>query len=188
MNEKEVIALDGVVLDYPRKTKGVGLLREILTGRVKRKTRAERWFRALDGINLTINKGEVVGIIGANGSGKSTLLRVMAGIYAPDEGEIRINGRPTLLAGVGTGFQQDLTGRENIRLQSSIYGRSKSETLELEEEVIEFSGIREFIDDPIRTYSAGMRARLGFAIISSLNPEILLLDEVMSVGDHEFRK
>lgn len=188
MNEKEVIALDGVVLDYPRKTKGVGLLREILTGRVKRKTRAERWFRALDGINLTINKGEVVGIIGANGSGKSTLLRVMAGIYAPDEGEIRINGRPTLLAGVGTGFQQDLTGRENIRLQSSIYGRSKSETLELEEEVIEFSGIREFIDDPIRTYSAGMRARLGFAIISSLDPEILLLDEVMSVGDYEFRK
>jgi ABC-type polysaccharide/polyol phosphate transport system ATPase subunit len=116
------------------------------------------------------------------------LLRVIAGIYAPDEGKIRTKGRPTLLAGVGTGFQQDLTGRENIKLTASIYGLSKKETAAIEEPVIEFSGIRDFIDDPIRTYSSGMKARLGFAIISSLNPKILLLDEVMSVGDHEFRK
>ncbi|MGA0380843.1 MAG: ABC transporter ATP-binding protein, partial [Candidatus Poseidoniaceae archaeon] len=144
--------------------------------------------QGLDDISLDVNKGEVVGIIGPNGSGKSTLLRVIAGIYAPDEGSIEVKGRITLLAGVGTGFNQNLTGRENISLTASIFGFNKKDILEMEEEIIEFSGIREFIDDPIRTYSAGMRARLGFAIISNLDPDILLLDEVMSVGDHEFRK
>ena len=126
--------------------------------------------------------------MGANGSGKSTLLRVIAGIYAPDEGSVRVRGRVTLLAGIGTGFQLDLTGRENIMLTGSIYGYSKMEISKMEEEIIEFSGIREFIDQPIRTYSAGMRARLGFAIVSNLEPDILLLDEVMSVGDTDFRQ
>ena len=145
-------------------------------------------FRALNNINLEINKGEVVGIMGPNGSGKSTLLRVIAGIYAPDDGSIKVKGKTTLLAGIGTGFQLDLTGRENIKLTGSIFGFSQKEITNMEEKIIDFSGIRDFIDDPIRTYSAGMRARLGFAIISNLEPDILLLDEVMSVGDHEFRK
>ena len=182
------ISLSNVALDYPRVRKGVGLLREIITGRFNKQPSKKKWFRALDGINLDVNKGEVVGIIGPNGSGKSTLLRVIAGIYAPDEGSIEVEGRITLLAGVGTGFNQNLTGRENISLTASIFGFNKKDILEMEEDIIEFSGIREFIDDPIRTYSAGMRARLGFAIISNLDPDILLLDEVMSVGDHEFRK
>lgn len=182
------ISLSNVALDYPRVRKGVGFLREIITGRFNNQPSKKNWFRALDGINLDVNKGEVVGIIGPNGSGKSTLLRVIAGIYAPDEGSIEVEGRITLLAGVGTGFNQNLTGRENISLTASIFGFNKKDILEMEEDIIEFSGIREFIDDPIRTYSAGMRARLGFAIISNLDPDILLLDEVMSVGDHEFRK
>ncbi len=182
------ISLSNVTLDYPRVRKGVGFLREIITGRFNKRPSKKKWFRALDGINLDVNKGEVVGIIGPNGSGKSTLLRVIAGIYAPDEGSIKVEGRITLLAGVGTGFNQNLTGRENISLTASIFGFNKKNILEMEEDIIDFSGIREFIDDPIRTYSAGMRARLGFAIISNLDPDILLLDEVMSVGDHEFRK
>ena len=182
------ISLSNVALDYPRVRKGVGFLREIITGRFNNQPSKKNWFRALDGINLDVNKGEVVGIIGPYGSGKSTLLRVIAGIYAPDEGSIEVEGRITLLAGVGTGFNQNLTGRENISLTASIFGFNKKDILEMEEDIIEFSGIREFIDDPIRTYSAGMRARLGFAIISNLDPDILLLDEVMSVGDHEFRK
>lgn len=182
------ISLSNVALDYPRVRKGVGFLREIITGRFNKQPSKKKWFRALDGINLDVNKGEVVGIIGPNGSGKSTLLRVIAGIYAPDEGSIEVKGRITLLAGVGTGFNQNLTGRENISLTASIFGFNKKDISEMEEDIIEFSGIREFIDDPIRTYSAGMRARLGFAIISNLDPDILLLDEVMSVGDHEFRK
>ena len=138
--------------------------------------------------SLNINPGEVHAIMGPNGSGKSTLLRVIAGIYAPDEGSVEVEGRITLLAGIGTGFNQDLTGRENIKLTGSIYGFDSQSISKMEEGIIEFSGIREFIDDPIRTYSAGMRARLGFAIISNLEPNILLLDEVMSVGDYEFRK
>ena len=166
MKADEVITLENIVLDYPRKKKGFGMFRVYLTGRVKRRARKDRWLRALNGIDLSINTGEVVGLIGPNGSGKSTLLRVIAGIYAPDEGKIRSKGRPTLLAGVGTGFQQDLTGRENIKLTASIYGLSKKETAAIEEPVIDFSGIRDFIDDPIRTYSSGMKARLGFAIIS----------------------
>jgi ABC-type polysaccharide/polyol phosphate transport system ATPase subunit len=126
--------------------------------------------------------------MGANGSGKSTILRVIAGIYTPDEGKIRVEGRVTLLSGVGTGFQQDLTGRENMMLSGSIFGFSTKKMTELAEKIIVFSGVEEFIDDPLRTYSSGMRARLGFAIISHLEPDILLLDEVMSVGDYEFRK
>ena len=182
------ISLSNVALDYPRVRQGVGFLREIITGRFNKQPNKKNWFRALDKIDLEVNKGEVIGIIGPNGSGKSTLLRVIAGIYAPDEGTVEVQGRITLLAGVGTGFNQDLTGRENISLTASIYGFDRTEIREIEEEIIEFSGIRSFIDDPMRPYSAGMRARLGFAIISNLDPDVLLLDEVMSVGDHEFRK
>ena len=119
------ISLSNVALDYPRVRKGVGFLREIITGRFNKQPSKKKWFRALDGINLDVNKGEVVGIIGPNGSGKSTLLRVIAGIYAPDEGSIEVKGRITLLAGVGTGFNQDLTGRENISLTASIFGFNK---------------------------------------------------------------
>ena len=187
MNET-AISVKEAILDYPRKKKGVGLFRELVTGRFKKTQRNDRWFRALNGINLEVKKGEVIGIMGPNGSGKSTLLRVIAGIYAPDSGAVSVEGRITLLAGIGTGFNQDLTGRENIKLTGSIYGFDSQSISEMEEGIIEFSGIREFIDDPIRTYSAGMRARLGFAIISNLEPDILLLDEVMSVGDYEFRK
>ena len=186
MTEGVAINIADVSLDYPLNSKGIGLLREIVTGRVKKKS--TRLFRALEKISLDVKKGEVVGLMGANGSGKSTLLRVIAGIYAPDEGSVKVRGRVTLLAGIGTGFQLDLTGRENIMLTGSIYGYSKMEISKMEEEIIEFSGIREFIDQPIRTYSAGMRARLGFAIVSNLEPDILLLDEVMSVGDTDFRQ
>ncbi|MBK71242.1 MAG: ABC transporter [Euryarchaeota archaeon] len=186
MTEGVAISISDVSLNYPLNNKGIGLLREILTGRVKKES--TRLFRALEKISLDVKKGEVVGLMGANGSGKSTLLRVIAGIYAPDEGSVKVRGRVTLLAGIGTGFQYDLTGRENILLTGSIYGYSKKEISNMEEEIIEFSGVREFIDQPIRTYSAGMRARLGFAIVSNLEPDILLLDEVMSVGDTDFRQ
>ena len=186
MSSRSAITLSNVSLDYPVTNNGIGLLRELLTRRIK--WSKSSFFRALENISLEIKKGEVIGIMGANGSGKSTLLRVIAGIYAPDEGLVNVQGRITLLAGIGTGFQQDLTGRENIYLTGSIYGYSKREISDLENEIIEFSGIHDFIDRPIRTYSAGMRARLGFAIVSNLEPDILLLDEVMSVGDAEFRK
>ena len=126
------ISLSNVALDYPRVRKGIGFLREMITGRFSKQPTKEKWFRALNGIDLNVKKGEVVGIIGPNGSGKSTLLRVIAGIYAPDEGSIEVQGRITLLAGVGTGFNQNLTGRENISLTASIFGFNKKDILEIE--------------------------------------------------------
>ncbi len=182
------IELEGVSLDYPKHKSGAGLLREVLTGRFRKSRDSTAWHRAVNGLDLKVNRGEVVGIMGPNGSGKSTLLRVIAGIYAPDEGTVRTRGRITLLAGVGTGFNRELTGRENIMLMGSIFGFNQQEMLDMTPSVIDFSGIEKFIDEPLRTYSSGMRARLGFSIVSHMEPNILLLDEVMSVGDHDFRK
>ena len=182
------IELEEVSLDYPKHKSGGGLLREVLTGRFRKTRDASAWHRAVNELNLTVKRGEVVGIMGPNGSGKSTLLRVIAGIYAPDEGTVRTRGRITLLAGVGTGFNRELTGRENIMLMGSIFGFNQEEIVEMTPSIIDFSGIVKFIDEPFRTYSSGMRARLGFSIVSHMEPNILLLDEVMSVGDHDFRK
>jgi len=183
-----VIQLEGVSLDYPKQKSGGGLLREVLTGRFRKTRDAASWHRAVDNLDLTVNRGEVIGIMGPNGSGKSTLLRVIGGIYAPDEGTVRTRGRITLLAGVSTGFNRELTGRENMMLTGSIFGFDHKEMTDMAQSIIDFSGIEKFIDDPLRTYSSGMRARLGFSIVSHMEPNILLLDEVMSVGDHDFRK
>lgn len=182
------IQLEGVSLDYPKHKSGGGLLREILTGRFRKTRDTTSWHRAVNNLDLTVKRGEVIGILGPNGSGKSTLLRVVAGIYAPDEGTVRTRGRITLLAGVGTGFNRELTGRENIMLMGSIFGFNQQEMIDMSPSIIAFSGIEEFINEPLRTYSSGMRARLGFSIVSHMEPNILLLDEVMSVGDHDFRK
>jgi ABC-type polysaccharide/polyol phosphate transport system ATPase subunit len=183
-----VIQLEGVSLDYPKQKSGGGLLREVLTGRFRKTRDAASWHRAVNNLDLTVNRGEVIGIMGPNGSGKSTLLRVIGGIYAPDEGTVRTRGRITLLAGVSTGFNRELTGRENMMLTGSIFGFDHKEMTDMAQSIIDFSGIEKFIDDPLRTYSSGMRARLGFSIVSHMEPNILLLDEVMSVGDHDFRK
>ena len=113
---------------------------------------------------------------------------MMAGIYAPDKGSLKVRGRVSLLAGLGAGFQRNLTGRENISLSGSIYGISKEQLHELIPSIIVFSGIGEFIDQPLRTYSSGMRARLAFSIASHLSPEVLLIDEVLAVGDSAFRE
>ncbi len=182
------IQLEGVSLDYPKHKSGGGLLREILTGRFRKTRDKASWHRAVNNLDLTVKRGEVVGILGPNGSGKSTLLRVIAGIYAPDEGTVRTRGRITLLAGVSAGFNRELTGSENIMLMGSIFGFSNQEMIDMSPSIIAFSGIEEFINEPLRTYSSGMRARLGFSIVSHMEPNILLLDEVMSVGDHDFRK
>ena len=112
----------------------------------------------------------------------------MAGIYAPDKGEINIRGRVVLLAGLGAGFQRNLTGKENIKLSASIYGLNQDEISELEASIVSFAGIGDFIDRPLRTYSSGMRSRLAFSIASHLEPEILLIDEVLAVGDSSFRE
>ena len=139
MNEDEAIHLENIVLDFPQNHSGATFIKEFLTNR--RNKNKDKSFRALDRVSLSIRKGEVFGIIGPNGAGKSTILRVMAGIYAPDQGSIQIKGRVVLLAGLGAGFQSNLTGRENISLSASIYGMGASEIRSLTESIIGFSGI-----------------------------------------------
>ena len=144
--------------------------------------------RVLDNVNFEVKKGEVLGIIGKNGAGKSTLLKILSKITAPTAGKITIYGRIASLLEVGTGFHGELTGRENIFLNAAILGMSKSEVRSKLDEIIEFAGIAKYIDTPVKRYSSGMYVRLGFAVAAHLEPEILVVDEVLAVGDYEFQK
>ena len=143
---------------------------------------------ALNNINLEIKNNEKIGIIGKNGSGKSTLLKILSRITKPTKGKAVINGKVASLIEVGTGFHQELSGRENIYLNGSILGMSKSEITEKYEEIVAFSGVAKFIDTPIKRYSSGMRVRLAFSVAAHLEPEILIVDEVLAVGDANFQK
>ena len=141
----------------------------------------------LKGINLNIKKGEAVALIGTNGSGKSTLLKLMTKILYPNSGTIEINGKLTSLLELGAGFHSDFSGRENIYFNASIFGLTRKEIDERLEDIIEFSELRNFIDNPIRTYSSGMFMRLAFAVAINVNADILLVDEILSVGDEHFQ-
>ncbi len=143
---------------------------------------------ALKDINFEVKRGEVLGIIGKNGAGKSTLLKILSKVTSPSTGEIKTKGRIASLLEVGTGFHPELTGRENIYLNGAILGMSKSEIKAKEEEIIEFSGCQRYIDTPVKRYSSGMRVRLAFAVAAHLEPDILVIDEVLAVGDAEFQK
>ncbi len=145
-------------------------------------------FWALNDVSLEIPTGSFFGLIGHNGSGKSTLLRLMAGIHRPTSGSIAVDGRVSALLELGSGFHPDLTGRENIYLNGAILGIPRQEMAQSVDEIIEFSGIGEFIDVPIKAYSSGMYVRLGFAVAVNVNPEILLVDEVIAVGDEDFQR
>jgi len=142
---------------------------------------------ALNDVSFEGKRGEVVGIIGRNGAGKSTLLKVLSKITHPTSGRVEMYGRISSLLEVGTGFHSELTGRENVYLNGTILGMSKSEVDEKYEEIVEFSGVRKFIDTPVKFYSSGMRVRLAFSVAAHLEPEILLIDEVLAVGDAEFQ-
>lgn len=147
--------------------------------------KAEFW--ALQDISFELHKGEVLGIIGENGSGKSTLLRLLNGIFPPDRGTITVKGRMGALIAVGAGFHPNMTGKENIYLNGTILGMSQEEIKEKFQEIVDFADIGEFLDAPVSTYSSGMRVRLGFSIAIHSRPEILLIDEILSVGDLAFR-
>ena len=145
-------------------------------------------FWALRGVSLRIEPGEVVGIIGRNGAGKSTMLKLLSRITVPTEGRIRINGRVGSLLEVGTGFHQELTGRENIFLNGAILGMSRAEVRRKFDEIVAFGEVEEFLDTPVKRYSSGMYVRLAFAVAAHLEPEILIVDEVLAVGDGAFQK
>ena len=141
----------------------------------------------LDGIDLTIKKGDTVALIGTNGSGKSTLLKLMTRIIYPNKGKVKVNGKLTSLLELGAGFHPDFSGRENIYFNASIFGLSKKQIDERLNEIIEFSELEEFIDNPVRTYSSGMYMRLAFSVAINVDADILLIDEILAVGDQHFQ-
>ncbi len=167
-------------------------LRDRISGMMKldflRKKPEEETLWALRDVSLSVQHGETVGIIGRNGAGKSTLLKILSKITYPTYGSTGIDGRVISLLEVGTGFHDELTGRENIYLNGSILGMPKKEVKRQLDAIVEFSGLEKFIDTPIKRFSSGMRLRLGFAVAAHLNPDILIVDEVLAVGDAEFQK
>lgn len=162
-------------------------LRDVLSGNIKRDKSAS-WFNALEDVSFNICEGENIGIIGRNGAGKSTLLKIISRITPPHKGTVRLYGRVASLLEVGTGFHSELTGRENVFFNGAILGLTKKEITLRFDEIVSFSGVEKYIDTPLKHYSSGMQLRLAFAVAAHLNPEILVVDEVLAVGDAEFQK
>src|SRR5581483_3520255 len=145
-------------------------------------------FLALKHVSFTVDRGEMVGIIGRNGSGKSTVLKIIAGVYAPTSGRVSVQGSIAPLIELGAGFHHELTGRENILLNGLLLGLSKKEVLEREPRMIEFAELGDFIDAPVKQYSSGMYMRLAFSVATEVDPDILLIDEILAVGDTKFQQ
>ncbi len=181
-----VIAFDAVSKVYRRGAERANL-RAALPGRLGRRTPAEG-FWALRDVSFQVAPGEIVGVIGPNGAGKSTTLKLAARVIAPTSGRVTTRGRVASLIELGVGFQPDLTGAENVRFSAAVLGMSRSEVARHYDAIVEFAGIESFMDTPVKRYSSGMMARLGFAIASHLDAEIILVDEVLSVGDAEFQR
>lgn len=181
------IFLDDVSLSYRLPSEAIHTFKEymirLVQGRIKHKS-----FWALKKINLEVNKGEIFGVLGRNGAGKSTLLKVISKVLIPIQGRVWINGYISPLLQLGAGFHPELTGHENVYLNATLLGHSRADIEEKLSEIIAFAEIGDFIDAPLRTYSSGMQARLGFAVASAWQPDILILDEVLSVGDAGFQE
>lgn len=162
-------------------------LKGLLVNAVKGHPSNSETFLALDHVNLTINRGSTMGLIGHNGSGKSTLLKIIGGVLTPTEGQVTRRGRLAALLELGAGFHRDLSGRENVYLNAEILGLSRSTIASRFDEIVEFSGVEQFIDTPMKYYSSGMFVRLGFAVAIHTEPDVLLVDEVLAVGDEQFK-
>ncbi|MEL7220039.1 MAG: ABC transporter ATP-binding protein [Bacteroidota bacterium] len=190
---KNAIEIAGLGKRYRRKALGSSryrTLRESLSSiwQVKSQQEESDYFWALKDVDLTIERGDVVGIIGPNGAGKSTLLKLLSRVTAPTEGHFSLHGRVASLLEVGTGFHPELTGRENIYLSGAIMGMRRQEIKKSFDEIVAFSGVEDFLDLPVKRYSSGMYVRLGFAVAAHLRAEIMLVDEVLAVGDAAFQK
>lgn len=183
MEEKHAIEVKDLVISYQNLQK-TSIKKNLL--HFKRQ-RADR-FVAVKGISFYVREGEILGIIGKNGSGKSTTLNALAGIFSPDSGTIDLHDHSISLLSIGVGFQREMTGRENIVLSGMLLGFSEEQVKEKEAEIIEFAELGDFIDKPVRTYSSGMYSKLAFSITAILETDIMLIDEVLSVGDQKFKK
>ena len=184
---KDIIKLENVGMKFNLSKEKVDSLKDYIIKSIKGEISYNE-FWALRDINFTLQKGDRLGILGLNGAGKSTLLKVIVGVFKPTEGKVTKNGKIAPLLELGAGFDPQYTGRENIFLYGAVLGFSRSFLEEKYDEIVKFAELEEFIDVPLKNYSSGMKARLGFAIATIVEPEILILDEVLSVGDAKFRK
>lgn len=185
--EVEIIRLDNVSVSYRLPSERIGTFKEYAIRTLQRKIKIEN-FWALTDVSLQIRKGEVFGLIGNNGAGKSTMLKVISKVLKPTKGRVQVYGKIAPLLELGAGFHPELSGRENVFLNGALLGYSREEMESVFEEIVEFSELDQFINSPIRTYSSGMYARLGFAVATAHMPEILILDEILSVGDEAFQR
>lgn len=185
--ESPVIRLENVTQRFRVIHERPDTVRELFS-RLFRHNASFHEFEAVKHASFEIPKGQAVGIIGRNGSGKSTLLKIIAGVYKPSSGTVEVNGTLAPLIELGAGFHHELTGRENILLNGLLMGYSKREMLDREESIIEFADIGEFIDAPVKQYSSGMYMRLAFAVATEVDPQILLVDEILAVGDLSFQE
>ena len=183
METKNAIDVRDLKISY-RVLKSFSIKRSLL----KLKKSEVEVFEAIKGISFSVPEGEIMGIVGKNGSGKSTMLRAIAGIFSPDSGEIDLHGHSVSLLSIGVGFQKALTGRENIILSGMLLGFSEEQVRAKMDDIIKFAELGRFIDMPVRTYSSGMHSKLAFSITAMLESDIMLIDEVLSVGDVKFRK
>jgi len=184
---KPVILLDNVSVRYRAADQRIGTFKEYAIRLIQRQVNIKD-FSALNKVSLQVNEGETLGVIGRNGAGKSTLLKVISRVLIPTEGRLRLRGRVSPLIELGAGFHPELTGLENIFLNGTLLGHSRKEIEAKLDEIISFAELEAFINSPIRTYSSGMVGRLGFSISTSWKPDILIIDEVLSVGDESFRQ
>lgn len=185
--DQKMIEVENLSIKFNKSTERVDNIKEYIIRKIKGQMNYEE-FWALDGVSFCVSKGETVGIIGLNGSGKSTLLKVIAGVLKPANGMVCVHGSVAPLIELGAGFDPDLSARENIFLNGAVLGHSRKEMKELFEEIVEFSELRDFLDVPVKNFSSGMQARLGFSIATSVIPDVLIVDEVLGVGDHKFQK
>lgn len=184
---EKIINLKDVTVRFNKASENINNLKEYFVKLVKRELMFEE-FLVLQNINLEVKKGEAWGIVGTNGSGKSTLLKLICGIFKPYKGSVQVEGRVAPLIELEAGFDEDLTARENIFLNGAILGYNRKDMQKHFDEIVEFSGLGDFLDIPIKNYSSGMAARLGFSIATAVDPDILICDEVLAVGDYLFQK
>ena len=182
-----VIEISNVTMKYRLTTEKIDSLKHFFVKKIKKEISYEDFY-ALNHVNFSVNKGEVLGIIGRNGAGKSTLLKIIAGVIKPTEGSIVRTGSIAPLIELGAGFNGELTGLENIKLNGLLLGYSKKFIEEKTDEIVEFSDLGKFIHTPLKNYSSGMKARLGFSIATIVKPDILIVDEVLAVGDLKFKE